>query len=179
MSMLEVSRKLHDFFPVIIFLSLSILTLWLENHDIFFLNMYKNPKYSWKKKLFKKHQFLVLLTLVYQLTVSSFFFIGEVKPTIEIPEFAKEASKGVENDEAMPLAVMILVPILSSGLILVILAIVCMASFEIMDLDFPLMVFVFSAAAANNAVDGGALVNGGGEGGILNVVCSDRGRIDK
>ena len=56
------------------------------------------------------------------------FFIGEVKPTIEIPEFAKEASKGREDgdeEEAMPLAVMILVPILSSGLILVILAIVC------------------------------------------------------
>ena len=53
------------------------------------------------------------------------FFIGEVKPTIEIPEFAKEASKGEDDEEAMPLAVMILVPILSSGLILVILAIVC------------------------------------------------------
>ena len=53
MSMLEVSRKLHDFFPVIIFLSLGILTLWLENHDIFFLNMYKNPKYSWKKNCLK------------------------------------------------------------------------------------------------------------------------------
>ena len=53
-----------------------------------------------------------------------------------------------------------------------------MASFEIMDLDFPLTVFG-SSGAANNAVDGGALVNGGGEGGILNVVCSDRGRIDK
>ena len=49
-------------------------------------------------------------------------FVGETQPTM-VPEVAKEDRRQVE--EAMPLAVMILVPILSSGLILVILAIVC------------------------------------------------------
>ena len=110
----------------------------------------------------------------------SFLGVAGADPEARRSFFLNSEISSISFEICLFNAVVVVVIVLLSISYFSLLLFLPMASFEIMDLDFPLTVFVSSGAAANNAVDGGALVNGGGgEGGILNAVCSDRGRIDK